>query len=67
MTKPGSPSSSCPLPPDSEVLNRSEYLFRFFQLVMSGYFFFIHGGTYQPITPVMPMLPASSATLSFLT
>ena len=67
MTKPGSPSSSWPLPPDSDVLNIEAYLFRLFQFVMSGYFFFIHGGTYQPICPVMPMLPASWATCSFLT
>ncbi len=35
----------------------SAYLLRFFQSVMSGYSLAIHGGTYQPITPLLPVEP----------
>jgi hypothetical protein len=35
------------------------YLLRFFQSVMSGYFFAIHGGTYQPMMPLFLVSPAS--------
>ena len=59
----GSPSSSWPLPPDSLVLNIDAYLLRFFQLVMSGYLSAIHGGTYQPIMPSLPVRPASWTVL----
>ena len=59
------------MPPDSEVLNRSAYLFRFFQSVMSGYFLAIHGGTYQPMMPSFLVSPASStvfcSSMYFLT
>src|SRR5215208_6257699 len=36
----------------------SAYLLRFCQSVMSGYFSAIHGGTYQPMMPSLPVLPA---------
>ena len=62
VTNDGSPSSSWPLSPDSDVLNRSAYLFRLFQSVMSGYWSAIHGGTNQPMSPSTPVLPASTAT-----
>jgi len=60
VTYEGSPSSSWPLSPDSDVSNMSEYLLRFFQSVMSGYFSAIHGGTYQPMMPSFPVRPAST-------
>ena len=46
-------------------------MFRFFQLVMSGYFLAIHGGTYQPMIPSLPVGPASTtvfcSSMYFLT
>ena len=51
------------MPPDSEVLNIDAYLFRFFQSVMSGYFSAIHGGTYQPMMPLLPVEPALGGDL----
>ena len=60
VTYDGSPSSSWPLPPDSEVLNMSAYLFRLCQSRMSGYLSAIHCGTNQPMMPSLPVTPASS-------
>ena len=37
-------------------------MFRLFQLVMSGCALASHGGTYQPILPLLPVGPRSSAT-----
>ena len=48
---PGGPSSHAPFPSDSEVLNRSAYLFKFLESKMSGYSSAIHFGTYIPIRP----------------
>ncbi len=50
------------MPPDSEVLNIAAYLLRFAESVMSGYCFAIHGGTNHPMTPLLPVGPASRAT-----
>ena len=49
----------------------SAYLLRFSQLRMSGYFSAIHGGTYQPMMPSLPVRPASTtvpcSSMYFLT
>src|SRR4051812_46010763 len=66
VTYDGSPSSNWPLSPDSEVLKSEAYLLRFFQSVMSGYFFAIHGGTNQPMTPLFPVCPASTAVFCWV-
>ncbi len=50
------------MPPDSEVLNNDAYLLRLCQSLRSGYFSTIHGATYQPMTPLTPVDPASTAT-----
>src|SRR3954451_11655503 len=63
VTKDGSPSRNWPCPPDSEVLNWLAYLLRFFQLRTSGCALASHGGTYQPMMPLLPFGPASTAVL----
>ena len=63
-TNVGSAPRNWPLSPDSEVLNRSAYLLRLFQSVMSGYLSTIHFGTYQPMIPLTPFGPASTASFS---
>ena len=57
----GSPRRNWPLSPDSDVLNRSAYLLRFCQSVMSGCSSASHGGTYQPMMPSLPVGPSSTA------
>src|SRR5919198_80584 len=61
VTYDGSPSRSWPLPPDSEVLKLDAYLLRFFHWRMSGCALASHGGTYQPMMPLLPVGPASTA------
>src|SRR5919109_4438201 len=62
----GSPSRSWPLLPDSEVLNFDAYLLRFFQSRMSGCALASHGGTYQPMMPLLPVGPASTAVFCWV-
>src|SRR3954466_2776545 len=64
VTNEGSPSRNWPLSPDSVVLNLSAYLLRLFQSSTSGCSAASHGGTYQPMIPLLPVWPASTAVFS---
>src|SRR4029079_10558690 len=64
VTNDGSPARNWPLSPDSVVLNWSAYLLRLFQSRTSGCSVASHGGTYQPMIPLLPVWPASTAVFS---
>src|SRR5690606_9902730 len=59
----GELSRSWPLLPLSAVLNRSVYLLRFFQSVMSGCLSARYFGTNQPMWPTTPRSPPSTTDL----